>query len=143
MNTLLEELKRLEELPIWNETVPLGEPPKPLFVADKLCVEEGQKQPWAIPLAQVGRLLIEAALKNNPFEPLSMKLWLYVLLLNTVVNTANELAGYIVTPDDELFGWVSIPSMRLPLTEGVPPNAMLGSCTITPLLSMERSATGF
>ena len=72
MNTLLDELIMFEALPIWNKTVPLGDPALSSLVADRLCVEEGQNQP-----PQVGRvLLIDLASKNNPFDPLSIKLLL-------------------------------------------------------------------
>ena len=67
----------------------------------------------------------------------------YVLLLNTVVNTPDELAGYIVTPEGVLFDCVPMPRMRLPSTETVPPRGTLGSCNSTPLLSTGRSETGF
>jgi hypothetical protein len=69
MNTLFGELKRDEALPIWNKITPLGDPPEPFVVADKFCMEEGQYQS-----PQGFRVLRELALKNSPFEPLSMKL---------------------------------------------------------------------
>ena len=54
---------------IWNETTPLGEPDAPVFVAERLTVEEGQNQP-ELGAGQFGRRVVE---KNRPFEPLSMK----------------------------------------------------------------------
>ena len=106
-------------------------------------MEEGQYQ--SVPVCEEHglRTLIELAFKNSPFEPLSMKLWLYVLLLNTVVNSPDELAGYIVTPKGVLFDCVPMPRMRLPLTEVIPPRGTLGSCNIMPLLSTGRCETGF
>jgi hypothetical protein len=106
-------------------------------------VEEGQNQPWEGPEVQVGKMLIELASKNSPFEPISMKLWLNVLPLNTVVNSPDESAGYIVTPEGILFGCVPMPRMRLPLTEVTPPGGTLGSCNIIPLLSYGRCEIGF
>jgi hypothetical protein len=70
----LGDLKSVSASPIWNETVPLADPVWPFVVADKLCVDEGQNQPEAIPEVQVIRALTELLLKNSPFEPLSMKL---------------------------------------------------------------------
>jgi hypothetical protein len=107
-------------------------------------VEEGQNQLAAVPEAQVVRALIEPALKNSPLEALSMKLSLYVLLLKTVVKSpVDGLAGYIVTPEDELFDCVSIPKIRSPLTEDTPPRGITGKSNITPLLSVGRNETGF
>ena len=137
----MPELKRLMALLISNETVSLGEPVDPLLVAERLVVDDGQNQPAKGPVHAVRTL--GGAGKYNPFEPLSMKLWLYVVPLNTVVNSPVELALNVVTPEGELFAWVPIPSTRLPLTEVVPPEETLGSCRITPLLSTGSRATGF
>ena len=82
MNTLLDEPKRVVALPILNETKLLGDPVYPSVVADKLSVEDGQYQS-----SHIIRSLIELLLKNSPFEPLSIKLLLYVLLLKTVMNS--------------------------------------------------------
>ena len=145
MNTLLDELKRVEALPIWNEISTFGDPLYPSVVADKLSVEEGQYQASYGELHCM-RVLTEPALKNRPFEPLSMKLVSYVVPTSdgkTVVNSPIELAGYIVTPEDVLFDRVSMPRMRLPSTEVTPPGGTAGICNITPVLSTRSCETGF
>jgi hypothetical protein len=73
-----------------------------------------------------------------------MKLSLYVFPLKTVMNSPEVgSAGYIVTPEDELFDCVSIPRIRSPLTEGSPPRGITGNRNIAPLLSVGRNETGF
>ena len=107
-------------------------------------MEEGPYQ--SVPVCEEHglRALIELAFKNSPFEPLSMKLSLYVFPLKTVMNSPwVGSAGYIVTPEGMLFDRVPIPRIRLPLTEGSPPSLTEGNCTIKPLLSSGRSETGF
>ena len=72
-NTWLNEFKvRFVKLPIWKGTGPLGAPEAPVFVAERFWVAAGQNQA-ALP-GQLGSWLAEGGVKNNPFEPLSMKL---------------------------------------------------------------------
>jgi hypothetical protein len=141
--TLLDELiTRLSKFPIWNETAPLGEPEAPVLVAERLTVDEGQNQSeMGGEPGQSGSALVEG--KKSPFDPLSMKLVNEVPLKFVVKSPTWGSAPYTVTPEGMLLDCVPIPSTRLPFTEGDPPAGMLGSCTITPLLSCGRSATGF
>ncbi len=48
-----------------------------------------------------------------------------------------------MAPEDELFDSVSIPRTRSPVTDETPPRGIIGNLNITPLLSVERSETGF
>jgi hypothetical protein len=69
----LDELKRVVEFAMENETEPDGEPAAPLFVALNVVKVDGQNQSEYRPV-QLGRAPEEGAGKNKPFDPLSMKL---------------------------------------------------------------------
>ena len=71
--TLLDELTRLTKLPIWNETILLGEPVAPVLVAERFTVDEGQNQS-ELGETQSGRRVAEGGGKKSPFVPVSMKL---------------------------------------------------------------------
>jgi hypothetical protein len=60
-NTLFEEA-----VAIWNGTTPLGEPPEPVVVADRVRVDGGQYQSPHVWIALSG--------KKRPLEPESIKL---------------------------------------------------------------------
>lgn len=140
--TLLDELKRVLAFPILKVTVPLGEPAEPVLTAEKLVVVDGQNQSEYKEEVQFGSRLDEGDVKNRPFEPVSRKLE-YVVPLKVVVNSAYWSEEYAVTEEGMLFARVPIPSMSEPVVDVAPPVETLASCTITPLLSSESSATGF
>ena len=98
-NTLLFELMRVAVLPIWKETWPLGDPKAPVLVAERSTVDGGQNQAESPP-GQFGTWLEGG--KKSPFEPLSIKLWVKVVLLNVVVKFPLVLAGKAVTPEGTL-----------------------------------------
>ena len=141
-NTLLvDELTRLSKFPIWNKTLLLiGGKDASAFVAERVVTDEGQNHPGF--KVQFGSSPVEGVVKNMPFEPLSMKLE-YETPFRIVTKSPNPSVLYFITPEEALLGWVSIPSTRMPLTEGVPDERTLGSSTITPLLSVGSFATGF
>ena len=66
---------RLLKFPIWNVTVPLGEPEDAVLVAEKLVVVDGQNHP-ELGEEQFGSTLDDGDGKNRPFEPLSIILLL-------------------------------------------------------------------
>ena len=73
MNTLLDEATSLSKSPIWNNTVPLGEPVAPVFVAERLTVDEGQNHP-EFGEGQSGIELADEEGKSSPLDPVSIKL---------------------------------------------------------------------
>ncbi len=99
-NTLLDELVRLTRLPIEKETRPLGEPEAPILTAERSVSAGGQNHD-ELGKRQDGSRLVEGEGKNNPFDPVSMKL-LYELPLKFVMNSPDWLVKYVVTADGVL-----------------------------------------
>ena len=79
--------------------------------------------------------------KNSPFDPLSMNPG-YDWLWNIVANSAFEFSGKTSAPVMPLLDWVPIPKTSDPLTVAVAAETA-GNSTMTPLLSVANSATGF
>ena len=73
MNTLLDEALSFSKSPIWNDTAPLGEPLAPVFVAERLTVDEGQNHA-EFGEGQSGIGLADRDGKYSPLDPVSIKL---------------------------------------------------------------------
>ena len=81
--------------------------------------------------------------KNNPLEPLSIKLFDNDWLLKTVVMFPMESTIRTEAPPNPLLDCVPMPKTSDPLVFTAPELEIAGNSRITPLLSVAKADTGW
>src|SRR5689334_16220701 len=81
--------------------------------------------------------------KKIPLDPLSTKLAVYCTFLKVVMKFSELSSVKTDAVPSALFDCVPIPKTNAPVALGAPPDGTCGNSTITPLLSVAKSATGF